>query len=48
MSLKENKLKVIGITSIILVILIGAFVFYEIGPYNKSNKKDIIVDIPSG
>lgn len=48
MNLKGNKLKIIGITSIILVILIGVFVVYEIGPYNRKSKKDIIIDIPTG
>lgn len=48
MNLKDNRLKIVGITSIILVIILGAFVIYEIGPYNKSNKKNIVVDIPTG
>ena len=48
MNLKNKKLTLIAIVSIILVILIGALIAYEIGPYNRKNKKDIIIDIPSG
>ncbi|MGL5330200.1 MAG: endolytic transglycosylase MltG [Peptostreptococcaceae bacterium] len=48
MNIKENKLKVIGIVSVIVVVLIGTLVSFGIGPYNKNNKKDIVVDIPSG
>jgi len=48
MNLKNKKLTLIVIISIIIVVLIGAFVAYEIGPYNRKNKKDIIIDIPSG
>lgn len=48
MNLKNNRLKVIGIVSVILAILIGAFVAFQIGPYDKKNKKEIVVDIPSG
>ncbi len=48
MNLKNKKLTLIAIVSIIIVVLIGAFVAYEIGPYNRKNKKDIIIDIPSG
>ncbi|MGL5692541.1 MAG: endolytic transglycosylase MltG, partial [Peptostreptococcaceae bacterium] len=48
MNLNKNRLKIMGIISVILVILIGAFVAFEVGPYNKNNKKDFVVDIPSG
>lgn len=48
MNLKDNRLKIVGITSIILVILISAFVTHEIGPYNKNSDKDIVIDIPAG
>lgn len=48
MDLKNNKWKVIGLISIIVIILIGVFIVTQIGPYDKSNKKDIVVDIPSG
>ena len=48
MNLKNKKLTIIAIVFIMLAILIGAFVAYEIGPYDRKNKKDIIIDIPSG
>lgn len=48
MDFKNNKWKVIGLISIIVIILIGLFIVTQIGPYDKSNKKDIVVDIPSG
>jgi len=48
MDLKRNKWKVIALTSVILIGFIGIFIFTQIGPNNKNNKKDIIVDIPLG
>lgn len=48
MDLKNNKWKVIGLTSVIAVILIGVFIFIQIGPYNKNNNQDIVIDIPKG
>jgi UPF0755 protein len=48
MDLKQNKWKVIALTSVIVIGFIGIFIFTQIGPYNKNNKRDIIVDIPSG
>ncbi|HSQ88428.1 endolytic transglycosylase MltG [Romboutsia sp.] len=48
MDLNKNKWKVIKLTSFILVVLIGIFIFTQIGPYNRNNKKDIVIDIPSG
>ena len=48
MNLKNKKLTIIAIVFIMLAILIGAFVAYEIGPYDRKNKKDIIIYIPSG
>ena len=48
MNLKNKKLTIIAIVFIMLAILIGAFVAYEIGQYDRKNKKDIIIDIPSG
>ncbi|RDY24824.1 endolytic transglycosylase MltG [Romboutsia maritimum] len=48
MNLKNNKLKVICLASIVLVALMVFFFITQIGPYNKNNKKDIVVDIPSG
>lgn len=48
MSFKNNKYKIIGLIFAIVLISLGVFVAMQIGPYNKNNKKDIIVDIPSG
>ncbi|MEG0842666.1 MAG: endolytic transglycosylase MltG [Romboutsia sp.] len=48
MDIKNNKWKVIGLTTILAVILIGIFIAIQIGPYNKNNKEDIKVDIPAG
>jgi UPF0755 protein len=42
MNLKDNKWKIVGLTSVIVVILIGVFIFIQVGPYNKSNKNDIL------
>lgn len=48
MNLKDNKWKIVGLTSVIVVILIGVFIFIQVGPYNKSNKNDIKIEIPKG
>lgn len=48
MDFKNNKLKVIGLMFILLIVLISIFVFTQIGAVNKNNKKDVIIDIPSG
>lgn len=48
MNINKKKLVIIGIISIISVILISVFIFTQIGPYDKNNKKDIVVEIPQG
>ncbi|WP_195939767.1 endolytic transglycosylase MltG [Romboutsia sp. 1001713B170131_170501_G6] len=48
MYLRNNKLKIALISLVVLLGLIGSFVFIQIGPYNKKNKKDILVEIPKG
>lgn len=48
MDINKKKLGMIGAISIIVVILISVFVFTQIGPYDKNNKKDIVVEIPQG
>ena len=46
MNINKKKLGIIGAISIISVILISVFIFTQIGPYDKNNKKDIVVEIP--
>ena len=48
MNINKKKLGIIGAISIISVILISVFIFTQIGPYDKNNKKDIVVEIPQG
>lgn len=51
MNLNNDKSKkiIIVISSILIVlILMAAFVVIQIGPYNKNNQEDIVIDIPSG
>ena len=48
MNINKKRLGIIGAISIILAILISVFIFTQIGPYNKNNKKDIVVEIPQG
>ena len=51
MNLKDSKSKkiIVAISIILLVIIFMAtFVITQIGPYNKNNKEDIVIDIPSG
>jgi len=48
MNLKDNKWKIVGLTSVIVVILIGIFIFIQVGPYSKNNKNDIKIEIPKG
>ena len=45
---KSKKNMVAIVVSVIILILIATFVVIQIGPYNKNNKDDIIVDIPTG
>ena len=39
MNINKKKLGIIGAISIISVILISVFIFTQIGPYDKNNKK---------
>lgn len=51
MNLKDDKSKKIMVAIVVLIsilILIATFVVIQIGPYNKNNKDDIVVDIPTG
>lgn len=48
MNINKKRLGVIAIISITLAILISVFIFKQIGPYDKNNKKDIVVEIPQG
>lgn len=48
MDLKNNKWKILGLTSVIVVVLIGVLIFIQIGPYNRNNKQDIVIEIPKG
>ena len=45
---KSKKIMVAIVISIIILILVAIFVVTQIGPYNKNNKEDIVVDIPTG
>lgn len=48
MERKNLKFKVIGLTAITLIVLGCVFIASQIGPYDKNNKKDIVVNIPNG
>lgn len=48
MDLNKNKWKIFILSFVTLLVLTGIFIFTQIGPYDKNNKKDIIIDIPSG
>lgn len=48
MNFKDSKWKIVGLTSAITAILIGSFIFIQIGPYNKNNSSDIKIEIPKG
>ena len=45
---KSKKNIVTIVISILILIFIVTFVVIQIGPYNKNNKEDIVVDIPTG
>lgn len=45
---KSKKIIVAISITIIILILMATFVVTQIGPYNKNNKDDIVVDIPTG
>ena len=51
MNLKDKKSKkiILSITTIMLIVIFASvFIMTQIGPYNKNNKEDIVIDIPSG
>lgn len=48
MNLNNDKSKKIILAIVGVFIIMATFVFIQIGPYNKSNKDDIVVDIPGG
>ncbi|MGX4598820.1 endolytic transglycosylase MltG [Faecalimicrobium sp. JNUCC 81] len=48
MDFSKNKWKVVGLTAIILIILIGIFVFMQIGAVDRNNKENIVIEIPQG
>ena len=45
---KKSKKFIVPIIIIFILLSIVAFVFTQIGPYNKNNKDDIVIDIPTG
>lgn len=48
MNYKNTNWKAIGLAIVVLILLGIGYVYIQIGPYNKNNKKDIVVEIPSG
>ena len=48
MNINKKRLAIISCIFIILIALVVEFVFIQIGPYDKNNKKDIVIDIPQG
>ncbi|MCC3867259.1 endolytic transglycosylase MltG [Terrisporobacter mayombei] len=45
---KSKKIVVFIIAVLILIIVATFVVIQQIGPYNKANKEDIVIDIPTG
>nr|WP_312213027.1 endolytic transglycosylase MltG [Clostridioides sp.] len=45
---KVNKWKVVLLSIIVLLIIASVVVVNQIGPYDKNNKTDVLVEIPSG
>ncbi|WP_455538162.1 endolytic transglycosylase MltG [Terrisporobacter sp.] len=45
---KGKKIKIAAIITVLFIIFVVAFLVSQIGPYNKNNKKDIVIDIPTG
>ena len=48
MNFRKINLKKVAIIIVIILILIVGFIYSQIGPYNKSSEKEIIVKIPNG
>ncbi len=48
MDIHNKKWKLAGIIGLVIVLVGGLFIFNQIGPYNKKNTEDIIVEIPKG
>ncbi|UPA29519.1 hypothetical protein L0P85_13045 [Terrisporobacter glycolicus] len=45
----KNKKIVVFIIAVLILIIVATFVvIQQIGPYNKNNKEDIVIDIPTG
>ncbi len=42
------NLKVIGIITVVILALIGGYVYIQIGPYDKNSNEEIVVEIPNG
>ncbi|KGJ50271.1 aminodeoxychorismate lyase [Clostridium sp. NCR] len=48
MNFRKVNLKIVAIIIVIILALIAGYIYSQIGPYNKSSKKEIIVEIPNG
>ena len=45
---KRKKIIIAASTVLVLLIIMVTYVLIQIGPYNKNNKEDIVIDIPHG
>ncbi|MEG1310876.1 MAG: endolytic transglycosylase MltG [Romboutsia sp.] len=48
MNFNKNKWKIVILVFIILIALMGVFVFTQVGAIDKNNSKDVVIEIPSG
>ncbi len=46
MDISKDRWKLIAIISTIVLVLVSTFVFIQIGPYDKTNKEKIVIEIP--
>ena len=48
MNFRKVNLKIVTVIIVIILALIAGYIYSQLGPYDKSSKKEIIVEIPNG
>lgn len=48
MNFRKVNLKIVAVIIVIILVLIAGYIYSQLGPYDKSSKKEIIVEIPNG
>lgn len=48
MNFRKASFKIVAVIIVIVLALIAGYIYSQIGPYDKSSKKEILVEIPNG